>query len=404
MRRYSIHELTHKIFYTGMHRDGVRAIYWGNTIRQFAAAAVGLYVPIYIYKIGFSAFGESFVAGLRAAIIFYLLYCLSVIAFSLLVEQIINRIGFRWTLLLSSFFLAFKFILLTFAENKLSFLWIAAVVSGMVTAFYWISRHSLFGEDQDSERIGSYLGFLAALTQLTAIIGPILGGFITLLFGFAWLFRFGLVLALLSGLPFFFMHHHRRHHPDGLSGFLDKLRDPVNFPLIVGWFGRSWDSFLRTDFWPIYVFLVLGAVEKLGILTSVVAVVSMLSSYAVGKFIDRTPHRKRLFLLGAAAASFLWPVKSIARSAWSLFFVDSLEKSVNSFYWIPFMSETYRCSFRRDTVAFFVFREIVWYMGTIVFLLLAFLITFSWSWTLIFLLGGIGIVISMNLVFYRGFR
>jgi MFS family permease len=404
MRRYSVHELTHKFFSTGVHRDGIRAIYWGNTIRQFAAAAVGLFVPVYVYRVGFTISGDSLVGGLRTLILFLLLARIAIIALSFFVEHIIDSIGFRWTLLISSLFLILKFVFLTLVEREPTFLWIAAIVSGVVTTTYWISRHALFGEDQDEARVGSALGNLTVLSQLTAIFGPVIGGLIASFYGFVWLFRFGLLLSVLSGLPFFFMHHHRRHHPDGLSGFLDKLRDPVNFPLILGWLGRSWDSNLHLNFWPLYVFLIVGGVGKLGIITSLVAVVAMLASYVAGRAFDRLPDKKRMFLTGSGATALLWPIKALARSFLSVFFIDSIDKAINSFYWIPFLSQTYRFSFRRDTVAFFAFREVVWSVGIIVFLLLAFLITFSWSWALVFLLGGLGVLISMNLVFYRGFR
>lgn len=404
MRRYSVRQLSHKIFYTGVHRDGIRAIFWGNTIRQFAAAAVGFFVPVFVYKVGYLAYGNSFVAGLRTLISFLLLTQITIFALSFFVEYIIDSIGFRWTLLISSFLLFMKFILLTFAEADLTFLWIAAIVSGIVTTTYWVSRHALFGEDQDVARVGSALGFLLLLSQLTAIVGPVIGGVIASLFGFARLFQLGLVLALLSGIPFFFMRHHRRHHPDGLPGFMNKLRDPVNFPLILGWIGNSWDDNLYINFWPLYVFLVVGAVEKLGIVTSAVAVVSMIISYVAGRFFDRTRFKKQVFLAGAGASTLVWPIKAFAQGFWSIFAVDSLHSIVGSFYWIPFLSQIYRFSFRRDTVAFFAFREVVWSVGIIAFLLLAFLITFSWSWVLIFLLGGLGVLLSMNLVSYREFR
>ncbi|MCH7952125.1 MFS transporter [Patescibacteria group bacterium] len=404
MRQYSIHELVHSVFYTGMHRDGIRAIFWGAVFRRFAMASVGLFVPIFVYKVGFSTYGDSFVAGLRVLITYLVFKRLSIISMSLFVEHIIDGIGFRWTFLISSIFLALQFVLLPFAETDLSFLWIAAVVSGIVTSTFWIARHALFGEDQDIASVGSSLGFVVVLSQLSTVVGPVVGGFIASLFGFSGLFHFGLVLAALSGLPYFFMHHHRRHHPDGLSGLLDKLRDPANFPLVVSWFGRGWEDMVHVNFWPLYVFLVVGAVERLGVITSAVAIVAMFSSYIAGRVFDKTRSRKRVLLTGAGITAILWPIKALARTFGSVFFVDSIHKAVYPFYWIPLLSETYQFSFRRDTVAFFAFREVVISVGILVFLLMAFLLTFSWSWFSIFLLSGLGIVLSMSLVSYRGFR
>ena len=209
MRRYRINQLVHKLFYTGVHRDGIRSIFWGNTLRHFASASVGLFVPIYVYKIGFLAYGDSVISGLRTLILFLLLARVVIIFSSVFVEHVIDRIGFRWTFLISTFFLFFKYVLLSLAEERLLLLWISAVLTGIVTTTYWISRHALFGEDQDVTNIGSSLGFLIVLSRIAAIIGPILGGFIALFFGFSGLFHFGLVLVVLSAIPYFFMHHHR---------------------------------------------------------------------------------------------------------------------------------------------------------------------------------------------------
>ncbi len=404
MRRYGIHDLVHSYFHTGMHRDGIRAMFWGVALRTFAATSVGLFVPIYVYTIGIDQFGGTVVSGLRILILFLLIARLSIVAHSFVVEHIIDRIGFRWTLLLSSIALLVKYLLLTFADSSIVFLWIAAVVSGTVTTTYWISRHALFGEDQDVTHVGSSLGLLVVLSRLATIIGPIVGGLIASFFGFHWLFALGLVLAILSAIPYFFMHHHHRHHPDGVAGLLDKILDPKNFPLIIGWLGRSWDDTLNVDFLPLYIFIVLGGVGQLGAMWSLVAVVAMIVGYISGRMFDKTEHRKRIFVIGSGLTALTWPMMALARGFGSLFFLNSAHTLVGSFYSIPFLSQVYRFSFRRDTVAFFVFREIIWSVGVLVLLLFVFLMTFSWSWTLLFILGGLGVFISINLISYQGFQ
>lgn len=403
MRHYSINELMHAFLFAGEHRGGIRAIFWGNTIRQFSAAAVGLFVPVYVYLIGTEA-GGSIIAGLRTLIIFLLLARMSVLFSSLFVEYLVDGVGFRWTLLASSGLLFSKFIFLTMAQERLMFLWVAALISGLVTATFWISRHALFGEDQDFERVGTSLGSVVVLTELATAAGPILGGFIASQFGFTTLFNFGLFLVLASSIPYFFMHHHRRHHPDGLRGLVAKLRDPMNIPLIFSWFGRSWDNELHLNFWPLFVFLTLSGVDKVGELASAVAVVSIISAMLAGRIFDRTKNKARLFVGGAGMTALLWPLKAFVRSFGGFFLVDSLQKSFYSFYWIPFLSQTYRFAFRRDTVAFFAFREIVWSFGVMVFLGFAYLLTYSWSWPILFFLGAVGVLVSVNLISYRGFR
>lgn len=404
MHSYSLQELIHTLFYTGLKRDGIRAIFWGNAIRQFAAAAVGLFIPVYVYQVGYEQQDGSFVSGMRTLLLFLLLARVAAGLSSLAVEQLIDRIGFRWTLLVSSVLLSAKFVLLTIAGRNLVFLWIAALLSGLVTSTYWISRHALFGEDQDTMHVGTSLGLLVFLSQVVTVIGPLVGGFVTAMFGFLSLFRLGLVLAVSSGIPFFFMRHHRRHHPDGVAGMVEKLKDPMNFPLVVSWIGRSWDEHLIIDFWPLYVFLVVGAVEKLGIISAAVAGISMIASYAAGLLFDRRQERRKMFLLGAGVSAAIWPVRAFARSFWPLLSIDALHNLVYPAYWVPFLSQTYQFSFRKDTVAFFAFRELVWSVGLIGFLILAFLLTVSWSWGVLFLLGTFGTLVSMSLVFYRGFH
>lgn len=404
MRRYSVNQLVNKFFYLGMHRDGIKAMFWGVILRKFAATSVGLFVPIYVYMIGFENFGESMIGGIRMLVMFLVVARLSVICTSLFVEHIIDRIGFRWTFLISSVFLFLKYVLLTYAERSLYLLWIAAIVSGIVTTTYWISRHALFGEDQDETHIGTSLGFIIVLARLAAIIGPVVGGLVAFYFGFSRLFALGVLLAVLSAVPYFFMHHHRRHHPDGISGLLDKIRDRKNFPLMIAWFGGSWDDELAINFKSLYIFLVVGSIGHLGIIWSLVAVVSMIVAYISGRMFDKSRNKKGVFLKGAGLAAIFWPIIALARDFWSVFVLNSAQAIVGSFYTIPFMSQTYRFSFRRDTVAFFAFREIVCSVGTMVFLVMVYLLTFSWSWGLLFFLGSIGILISMRLVKYFGFR
>src|SRR4030042_4201207 len=137
MHRYRLSTLLHKSFYIGVHRDGIRAIFWGSIFRQLASSTVGLFVPIYVYEVGLSLVGNSFITGVRVLLLFILIWRISCIFFCLFVEQLVDTIGFRMTLLLSSFLLTSEIIVLMFAKYQTGFLWLAAILGGMVTATYW---------------------------------------------------------------------------------------------------------------------------------------------------------------------------------------------------------------------------------------------------------------------------
>lgn len=401
MQRYPLNKLLYGMFNQGVCQDGIKAIFWGGALRRFSISLVGLFIPIYVYQVGREAYGDM-LSAIRVLVIFLFLLRLAVLAASFLTEYVVDTVGFRWSFLISSLFLVLKYLILPLAEQEIIYLYLGAVTAGIATASYWIPRHALFGEDQ-GEKVGLSVGVMVVLMRVVTVVGPVIGGLVASIFGFKMLFHIGLVFALLSAVPYFFMHHHRRHHPDGLRGFFNKIADPVNFPLILAWWGESWDSVLSTDFWPLYVFIMVGSLKVLGIITSLVAIVAVASVYLAGKFFDRSPKRKAMFICGSLLTALIWPLKALAKSIWPIFAVDFLDKSVNSFYWIPFLSETYKFTLKKDSVAFFTFREVIISLGILVLLAPVFMLTFSWSWMALFLLGSLGVMLSTSLVNYQFF-
>lgn len=387
-----------------MHRGGIRAIFWGSIFRQMASSTVGLFIPIYVYELGFELVDNSFIIGVWTILFFLFIWRMSCLLTCLFVEKLIDTIGFRRTLLLSSFLLICNFVSLMLAKNDLAFLWIAAVLGGMVTSTYWIARHALFGQDENLTHIGTTTGIIIVFSRIATILGPVVGGLVGTLYGFQALFSLGLVLIIFSSVPYFFMHHHHPHHPDGLLGLVDKIRDRRNFSLMLAWFGSSWDSEIAINFWPLYVFLNAGTLASLGFITSLVSIGAMILSYFSGFVYDRTKHRNKVFVMGAILTAIIWPIKSIARTMSSILLIDSLQNLSISFYSIPFLSQTYRFAFHRDPVAFFAFREIIWSIGVIALIVVVFFITLSWSWMWLFILASIGIIFSIALVFYHQFE
>jgi len=331
-------------------------LYISMVIRALAFSMVGIFVPLYLYN--------ELKYGLTDIAKYYLVYTFIFGIFTLPASKLIFKIGIKKSILLSSPIYVIYFILLFLLKENLGLFFLVPLVLGVADALFWIAFHEDFANFSDKKGRGNEVGLWYSFSILSGLIGPLLGGVILTFLNFSVLFVLVAVLTLLSSVPLFFSKDIKRK-----SNFDYNFLKHVNFRDMISFIGVGVRGIVSVVFWPIFVFMILGAYLKVGSLITVVGLITAIFSFIVGRLSDTTFRKRKLIKIGSVSHSLVWFVKIFIVSQFQLVAVAFLDGISMIIMELPFSAITYNKAGKKDG-SYFVFREISLCIGRALVLLL----------------------------------
>lgn len=259
----------------------------------------------------------------------------------------------------------------------------------------WSSFHTIFSKNAHQTRMGRDLGFMQVLLNLIWMVAPALSGMVIFLFGYEILFSVGLGLVGVIII---------------IATFLDipHERDEINFKELMFWINER--KFLKLGasiagktlydvgifVWPLYVFLLLGNTERVGILYSLSFLLSIVLSLFIGARLDSHDH-KRPFYVSGGLLSILWIIRSQIYNFWSIAIVDSFDKITGNFHWLFFDRMMVSRGKGREAFSYFMYREMIISLTVVIFWSVFAMMFLIWplEWKGLFGMAAVGVLMSM---------
>lgn len=349
-------------------------VYLSYAIRSFACALVSIFIPAFLFSLGYS---------LKAIAFFYLFYALFMGFGCILTASLTAKIGIKHVILISGPLTVLQFLMLYSLDIYYWPLTVLALVSAAASAFFWPAFHLEFVRVSDHKHRAEEIGALNVFSYLTVIAAPLLGSLVITFFGFHVLFITVSVILCVSPIPLFFTRE--RYEPCNFS--IKDVFCKKNFREASVFFGNGIMSHVHSVIWPLFVFLALGTFLSLGILSTLFIGIVTVTTYILGRVSDKAGKHKML-KVGAIPGALIWFTKPFASLFWHFSLINFLEGITSSFVNIPFFGIFYnRAQKRENTAEYIILREFVLNAlgGGLVFFL--FLITESFN--LSFILAGI---------------
>jgi len=353
MTDYHIHFLKFTI-----DRD-LSELYISMVIRALAFSMIGIFVPLYLYN--------ELNYGLEDIAKFYLVYAFIFGIFTLPASKLISKIGIKKSMLLSSPIYIVYFILLFLLRENFGLFFLVPLVLGIADALFWIAFHEDFANFSDKKGRGSEVGLFYTFSILSGLAGPLIGGIILTFLNFSVLFIVVAILILLSSVPLFFSRDIKRK-----SNFDYNFLKHLNFKDMVSFIGAGVRGIVSLVFWPIFIFIILGAYLKVGSLITVVGLVTAIFSFIVGKLSDTTFKKRKLIKIGSIFHSIVWFLKISIITQFQLVGIALLDGISMIIMELPFSAIVYNKAGKIDG-SYFVFREISLCIGRVLVLLLVLL-------------------------------
>lgn len=376
-------------------------LYGIRVLRELVNNLVFFFLPLFLFQLGpkvelFSRFDLSdFQKGMIMVGVHFILYRIAFLVGVIPIGRLIKRvIGFKNAFVISRLLAVGVFLLLQNGTHLYWLVWVAAFLDGIEGSFFWPTFYSVFGGNAKKRRMGENLGLLQFFLQFVAMAAPALGGLIAVFMGYDKLFLFGVVLSMFGVVFAVSMHPEKIYGEPKYSELFSWLRERRFRRLSVTYIGRYLEQSVLA-LWPLYVYLLIQGVDKVGFLYSISLFVAMLMSFFIGFYIDH--HKsKRPFMVSGGLLSILWFVRMQVVDLWGIAFVDVFNRLVGSFHWLVYDSILVKRGSGSRVYPFFVYREfIISVFGIITWLAFILLFVFLGSWKVLFLIAAIGTLTSL---------
>lgn len=356
--------------------DGVHAFYGNALLRAFVFALLSIFVPIFVYQQGLAAY-HSIQAGLLSVALFYLIMRITIILVSIPASRIVEKIGFRRSVIVSIFLLITWMVFFLIAKHSLTFVWLGSVALALNVPFYWIARDSALSQDASSSSMGRSMAGIATLEKIAYLAGPFVAGVIITFWGFSVLFALSLILLLVSAIPLLWMPHHTHKNGVSFTGFIEWLQVKHYLHQALASAGAAMEDSGLGIVWPIALFLIGFDAGTLGTVFSLVAIATIATQYIVGIIFDKLHRRwdfsdEIVFIASATVSGLLWIVRLFIFTLPQVLAVDSFGQVFQTVYY-GFQSDYSHLGGKRmGSISFWVYMQMV-YSITSLFICLVFI-------------------------------
>jgi hypothetical protein len=298
------------------------------SLRSFAIALISIFIPIYLYKMGFT---------LAELMLFYVsIYVVELLA-EYLVANLIKKVGPKHLMALSIPLLITHFAqLLTL--NIISWPILSmGITGGLALSLFWQSYHYDFSRSKHREKTSAEIGKLYIVNAVLGASAPFIGGFIATKFNISWVFTTAIILFIIAvAVLFKTKDNNFRRGTLTLSNI--RIREIARDLLAYG--GSTIEVSSAGVIWPLFLFLLVKSYESVGAITSAALVVTVVVTYYISKKSDQGK-RITYLKIGGLLNGIISIIKAFTASVLQAYGVSVAKSFASSIQAAPFCSEYY---------------------------------------------------------------
>ncbi|HEX3095739.1 MAG TPA: MFS transporter [Patescibacteria group bacterium] len=317
-------------YFSAKIRKEIEHLYAAVAIGNLAQAIIAIFEPIFLYHV----VGLSVTEVLLFMAAVYGIYAL-MIPFG---GRIASRLGYARSIFVSVPFQIIYWFLLLGAERNVRLLIIAAIMFAFQKTFYWPALHASMSRFAKKTQRGREFSLMYAIMNLMQIIGPMIGGVLSAVFGIESIFVIVSLIYVCSVIPLVMS---REKHVGEEFKYRDTLALYKKYPgQFIGYFGFG-EELLVLTVWPIFIYIIVASYQDTGALVTVATLVATGLALYIGFYTDK--HGKQALLrAGTLIYALTWLARVPVVSAFGAFITDTLSRTTKSLVFIPVSTLTYQ--------------------------------------------------------------
>lgn len=256
----------------------MKKLFWERSFDSVAADLVSIFIPIYLLRLHY---------GIQQVFLLYALVGLLMVILYPLGFKSVVKIGANRTMVLGNIGYAIFFLLLFILPSTHEPLWLIAIPRAMYSAFYFPAFTANFVVARAHRHTGTQIGFMNAITLLLSGVAPAVGGIIASAYGLPWLYLVVIVSIIVANVPLLIGHETVKGVQFRLGNIpWREYKDYIANGLY------NFQYFVENVVWPITISLFIVSYSGIGLLTSVIVLVSITICLYVGLREDRLGERR----------------------------------------------------------------------------------------------------------------
>lgn len=391
----------HLPFIVDQKSQDLRLVYALRFFKDLISKIAGFFVPLYLYQLSLKLnwFQNFELSQLQIGILIIASYSflmrMTTLVTSVWSGKIIALAGTRFALLISLLCQSSWLLALQFSQSQPKFIYLAAIFSGLEISFFYNTFFTSLSRITHKRHAGQDLGGIQLLLQLASVIAPALGGLVIVVLGYDVLFLLAFIGVLVNLVIISLMKTRKFKILPTFGQMRSWLKEKQYQSLAFSYMGRYFNDGALA-LWPLYVFLILGSVDRVGYLYSFSLFLAMIIVAFSGIYVDHHKGRKP-FLMSGGVMSLVWLLRSQVVGVWTIAMIDTFDKMTSSFHWLFYDAMFFKRAKGSRDLAFFSYREtIISFIAIVFWIMVGVIFLLPFSWMILFMIASIGVLMSLS--------
>lgn len=371
----------------------IHNFYLAQSLRLLAVNMMSGFTSVFLYQNGYSV---------QYIMVLWLIYYLVKIPFNFLAGWLISRLGSAVCMMISNLLYIPAVIFLSFVpEMGQSAIILHSLFAIAHYSLYAVGYYIDFSRTKSDKQAGKEISVMFLLSKTVSTLSPLLGGFLALKLGPQITFWVTGFLLLVAGIPMFRLNDRvENRHRLVFAGFPWRLALPTllrQIPISFSGIASStvWNLFLASG-----IFAASGdkIYFNMGLISSLVAVVAMITVSIYGRMIDRGKSQS-LMKIGFLVTAMIYTLRSFASNVFGVAIVNASHELSFSAVTMSFekqVLETADSSGYRSSYVVFVnsVNDFIYSVACLVFLIFLGLFSDLASYQYYYLLTGLILLVT----------
>ena len=307
-------------------------IYANQLLRSLSLNIIGIFVPVYLYKLGYSV---QIILLQYFVVLFYSRLIIDVIS-----AHIVGYLGPKHALAISAMIQIAASCMMVTQQDMHWPIWLLALVGTSAYSLFFLSLHVDFSKIKHTKHAGKELGFLWIFDRLGAALGPLLGGLLANYFDPRYAIVVSIVTLIASLIPLFATQETvRTRQKIKFKG----LRYRGNMSNFLAHAAFELDNVASIVIWPMYVGIFIFTTDtyaKLGTAASISTGIALLAAWTIGKIVD-SKKSTSLYNGSVITNAVIHGLRIFPRGLFGVVMVNAVNDPVTAAFRMPYTKALY---------------------------------------------------------------
>lgn len=263
----------------------LNALYLTLGLAHFGVGLVSIFVPIYLWELGFS---------LSKILLFFFLEALYFAIVGFFGISFITKLKPKMMMFLGILLLIISIHGLGLIPSYQWLFYLLPAAMALHALLFNGGYHLDFAIAAQKDHIGEEVGVRNMVTSLFALAAPFIGGIFIATKGFEFTFYVSIAILFVSVAPLFFFPEKNPVHEVSKESMLRYLDNKHVRPLNISAVGYAAEFSISSIMWPLFLFIIVQDIKQFGGIISMGLFVMALINFLLGYLADKGMRRKIL--------------------------------------------------------------------------------------------------------------